>query len=221
MPKIDMSLLSDESGPLIVYKSKGQYLIRSKGRTGTQAPVAKEQAKILGRASAVSAKLRAAFKPLMPDVKNRDTMYRLNNVLQQWLRTNPQQINESVNTVYQLNGFALNNHEMSASLYTGMPVVRDESGNVSLSVPAFDSPNPIHPLPFDGVVKLHIIAVSCNLNDPANSLSTETIREIEYNGTPVPSQLVQLNTRPQQGYLTVVALAVNEAAAGIVGAMWN
>ena len=208
-------------GDVIFYKWKGIHVMRSKGKTGTQAPQAKEQAAIMGKASAISAKLRGALKPLFPETVNRKLMYRLNNLLQQWLRTKPAEVNgyEEVNL---LKGFSFfDNSEGAVPFYAVIPVRRSEDGNLFLQLPAFDSPNPIHPLPFNGQINIKAIAVSCNLFDPKDTVSEETALNIEYDGTAVAAQELPLQLQTRPGYLTVVAISINNLTAGSVAGMYN
>lgn len=208
-------------GDVIFYKWKGIHVMRSKGKTGNQAPQAKEQAAIMGKASAISAKLRGALKPLFPETVNRKLMYRLNNLLQQWLRTKPAEVN-TYSEVNLLKGFSFfDNSEGAVPFYAVIPVRRSSEGNLYLQLPAFDSPNPIHPLPFNGQINIKAIAVSCNLFDPKETISEETALNIEYNGTAVAAQELPLQLQTRAGYLTVVAISINNLTAGIVAGMYN
>lgn len=208
-------------GDVIFYKWKGIHVMRSKGKTGNQAPQAKEQAAIMGKASAISAKLRGALKPLFPETVNRKLMYRLNNLLQQWLRTKPAEVN-TYSEVNLLKGFSFfDNNEGVVPFYAVIPVRRSSEGNLYLQLPAFDSPNPIHPLPFNGQINIKAIAVSCNLFDPKETISEETALNIEYNGTAVAAQELPLQLQTRAGYLTVVAISINNLTAGIVAGMYN
>ena len=204
-------------GDKIYYRRRGEYLVRSKGNTGRQASVAKKQAGILGKASAISASLRKAFKPMLPGPVNRSLMYRFNNALQQWLRSGQAETTEQVSNIPFLNSFSFTGDPF----YVSMPVIRLYNGNIVIQIPAFDSPNPIHPLPFNGQINLHIMAASCNLQEPADTRSNETILNIIYNGIPIPSQELMIPLQTLPGCITVVALSVNGISAGIVGAMYN
>jgi hypothetical protein len=208
-------------GDAIFYQSGSKYYIRKKGNTGRQAPVAQKQASLLGKASAVSARLRSGFKPLLADPGNRKLMYRLNNVLQQWLRTEPMENTNQVNDINLLKGFSLRESGYGDVFYAAMPVNRGTSDNLSIHIPSFDSPNPIAPLPFNGDIHLHIITLCCNINTPTALRSFETMLDISYTGVPVPSRELPLSIQPAAGELTVVAVSVNNMTAGIVGAMWN
>ena len=102
-----------------------------------------------------------------------------------------------------------------------LPVMSYEDGTLFIRIPAFDSPNPISPLPFNGKIDIRVTAVSCNIQNPADTVSYETGFAIDYDGTPVPSQELSLNLKPVQGNLTVVAVSINNLVAGFVRAMYN
>lgn len=195
--------------------------MRSKGNTGRQAPIAKQQAALLGQASKLSARIRKACKPLLPGVTSRPLMYRLNNTLQQWLRTGQQNSTEQLNDIALLRGFSFSANGTGNDFYVTMPVTRVADGNLVLHIPAFDSPNPIHPLPFNGKINLHIMAVSCKLNDADDTRVFEQTLDITYTGIPIPANDLLLPLQTQPGCITLVALSVNRSSKGIVGAMWN
>jgi len=213
--------LSETDEPIIIYKWKGIQYSRLKGNTGRQAPVAKIQAGILGKASAISAKLRGACKPMLPGPADRTLMYRLNNALQQWLRTEPQTSTEAVNEIPFLKGFCFYGNRYGELFHAAMPVSRRAGGDLTLYIPAFDSPNPISPLPFNGQIRLQVIAASININEPAMTNTYETELDISYTGMAIPAQELLLPLPTGPGNLTVVVVAVNETTAGVVGAMYN
>ncbi len=204
-------------GNKIYYKRKGEFLVREKGNTGKQAAIARKQAGILGRASAISASLRKAFKPMLPGPVNRSLMYRFNNALQQWLRSGQAETTVPINYIPFIQGFSFTGDPF----YVSMPVNRLASGNLVIQIPALDSPNPIHPLPFSGQVNLHIIAATCNVQSPAASVSHEIIHNISYHGIHIPAQELLIPVQALHGNITVVALSVNGMSAGIVGALYN
>jgi len=208
-------------GSKIYYKWRGDYLVRSKGNTGKQAAVAKEQAGILGKSSALSARLRKGFKPLLPGPANRALMYRLNNALQQWFRTGQSATTEQLNDITLLKSFSFSGDKTGGDFYVTMPVSRTTDNNMILHIPAFDSPNPIHPLPFSGVISLHIMAISCNLNDADDTRVFETTLDIAYDGTPLAARELWIPLQTMPGCLTVIALSVNKMTTGMVGAMYN
>jgi hypothetical protein len=218
MKKLENAGEEGSFGPVILYKWKGIKCSRLKGNTGRQAPIAKKQASILGRASAVSARLRATFGEIIPSPTSRRQMYRFNNMLQQWLRTNPLETIEPVNQVPTITGFSFYENE---PFYAAMPVQRTEDGKLSLLIPEFNTPNPIHPLPFNGLISLRIFVVSCNITDTSDTRIFATELEIPYSGIPVAGQELLLPIQTLPGCLTVAALSVNNMTAGIVGAFYN
>jgi hypothetical protein len=221
MPKQVNTQITGRFGPDIYYKRGDEYLVRAKGNTGKQAEVARQQAGILGKASAISASLRAVFKPLMVSPKSRTLMYRFNNVLQQWLRSGQSTEAGHIDSIAALQGFSFDSNSRTNDFYIAMPVSRTSNNELLLHIPALDSPNPIYPLPFHGQIRLHVIAASCNVAKPAEIISYETTVEINYSGIAIAAQQVLLPVQTKAGYLTVVALLLNETAGGIVGAVYN
>jgi hypothetical protein len=220
MAKQTGTAITGTFGSDIYYQWKDIYCVRSKGNTGRQAPVAKKQASLLGKASAVSAKLRAALKPLIADPASRATMYRFNNAMQRWLRIEQVNIPGPINELPFISGFSFNENNGN-DLQVAMPVSRTADGQIALQIPAFDSPNPVSPLPFNGQIRLHIIAASCRLDDPSDTRSYETVLDISYTGIPIPAQELVLPLQALPGYITVTGLSVNGLTSGIVGAMYN
>ncbi len=208
-------------GDYIYYERNGKFYKRAKGNTGRQADIAKKQSALLGKASAISAKIRAAVKPIIPDPANRRLMYRLNRSLQQWLRSEQHHTSDHINFIGDLNGFSFSSDSESNDFGVAMPVIRKEDDYIAIQVPSFDSPNPIHPLPFDGNIRLEIIATSTNIDNPAETTHTTETLAFPYYGDPVPARELALNIKTQKGYLTVVSLSVNNITAGIIGALYN
>lgn len=206
---------------IIYYKSGNEYLFRAKGNTGKQAPIAKQQAGFLGRASSISAKLRAAFKPILPLANGRKLMYGLNNSLQQWLKTGQSNEIVPIDSIPILKGFSFTSNTGENDFYVSMPISRKSDGTMGIQIPAFDSPNPIYPLPFSGQINLHIIAASCNISNPADIVSFERTLDIDYTGIPIPAQELLLSLQTKPGSITVVAASINKTTAGIVGALFN
>jgi len=206
---------------VIFYKWRGKYCMRAKGLTGKQSPVARQQASVLGQASALSARIRRALKPLLPGPANRPMMYRLNHSLQQWLRTGQSIQTGPADDIAALKGFSFSPGKKAGAFYAAMPVSRSADGNLVLHIPAFDSPNPIHPLPFDGNIRLHIMAVSCKLDDAHDNRVYETNLDIQYTGSPLPAQDLLLPIQTMPGCINIVALGVNGMSKGVVGAVWN
>jgi len=208
-------------GPVIYYKSRKQFLMRAKGSTGKQGETAREQSRILGQASALSARLRKALIPILPGPVNRPMMYRFNNALQQWLRTGQASSQAPVNDIPFLRGFSFSSSRGNEFFHAAIPVSRDAAGNLLLQLPAFDSPNPIHPLPFNGKINLHFIAVSCKLDDETDNRSFETKLDLSYGSIPIAAKEIMIPLQTQRGCITVVALSVNGMNKGVVGAMFN
>lgn len=214
-------MVTGTDGPVIYYKWKGIYCERAKGNTGRQAPVAKQQAGILGQASAISARIRNSLKHLLPVTPGRELMYRLNNAIQQWLRTGQANTAEPVSEIPFLKNFSFSANKTNDDFHVSMPVSRTAGNNLILHIPAFDSPNPVHPLPFNGQISLNIMVVCCNLHDTTDTRTYQREINIDYNGIAIPAQDLLLPVETKRGCLTVISLSVNKQAAGIVGAMYN
>jgi hypothetical protein len=207
-------------GDFIYYERNGQFYKRAKGNTGRQAEIAKKQSALLGKASAISAKIRSSVKPLLSEPANRQLMYRLNRVLQQWLREDQHHTSEQINYIVPLHGFSFSASNEN-DFMVAMPVVRTTEGNIALQIPSFDSPNPIYPLPFEGNILLHIIATTCRIENPSETERFEHVIDIAYDGTPIPANVLNIPLITKQGWLTTVALSINKSSAGIVGALFN
>ncbi len=208
-------------GDYIYYERNGKFYKRAKGNTGRQAEIAKKQSATLGKASAISAKIRAAVKPILPDPANRKLMYRLNRSLQQWLRSEQHHTSEPVNFINDLNGFSFSGDSEINDFGVAMPVIRKQDEYIAVQVPAFDSPNPIHPLPFDGHIRLDIIVNSTSIEDPSVTTQITETLDFPYHGDPVPARELSLDIKTRKGHLTVVCLSVNKITSGIIGALYN
>ncbi len=209
-------------GDIICYQSRGRYIVRSKGNTGRQAPEAKMQAAILGKASGLSARFRKAFTDLIPEPKNRRLMYRLNNAFQQWLKTRPMESADRNESVPQFNGFTFNeNNPLGAVFNSTMPVWKNESNQYFLQVPQFDSANPVAPLPFDGVIDIKVRVARTGIDSMDEVVQTTSSLHIPYYGSTVPTQSLPIEVNILPGTLTLILVSVNGMAAGITAAIWG
>ena len=208
-------------GNLVYYKMNDEYFTRIKGRCGKQAPVAKKQAAVLGQASALGARIRKAFSLVVRTPVNRKLMYSFNKVLQQWLHTGQAAGDEVLNDIPYIRGFSFYGKGAEDFFRVALPVNRTADGHIALQIPPFDSPNPIHPLPFNGKVLLQVCAASCKLNDRTDTSTWQTELDIRYNGTPIPAQQLSIPLQTGAGRLVVVVVAVNRRVAGVVGVMYN
>ena len=206
---------------MIYYKSGDEYLVRAKGKTGTQAEVAKQQAGILGKASGLSARIRAALKPIVFVSNPRAFMYRFNNAIQKWLRTGAHKQQEWIRQIPELQGFSLKVDD-TTKFGVAMDITRTDSGQLILHIPSFDSPNPIYPLPFSGRISFDIVAVSVSLDESPLTERFQTRVDIDYNGQYEPARQILLPVYSGPGRLVIVGLSINDGAdAGVVAAMYN
>lgn len=204
----------------IWYKNGKKFLVRAKGNTGKQGKEAKIQASLLGQASALSARIRKGLAPVLPEPGNRKMMYALNYALQQWLRTGQHQSDNPASNLPFIHGFVFHRNDSTGENYLSLQVSRT-AGGLLLHIPPFDSPNPIHPLPFSGTVELRIAAVSCSLADKAATRTWDSTLTITYNGTPLPAREIFIPLESLPGCLTVVALSVNGMTSVVVGSEWE
>ncbi|MBS1929345.1 MAG: hypothetical protein IT254_06125 [Chitinophagaceae bacterium] len=221
MPKQSGTELIGTFDGMIYYKSGNEYLVRAKGKTGKQADVAKQQAGILGKASGLSARIRAALKPIVFVSNTRSFMYRFNNVIQKWLRTEAYKQEGWIRNIEGIQGFSLKADDYS-SFGVVMDVTRNENGQLILQIPTFDSPNPIHPLPFNGKISFDFVAVAVTLNEPVVTERYHTRVDINYNGQYEPGRQILLPIQSGAGKLVVIGLSINDGAdAGIIATMYN
>jgi hypothetical protein len=210
-----------KKSPVIIYKWKGINCKRIKGNTGKQAPVAKEQASILGKASGISARLRAAFKTILGEPTNREMMYRLNNALQQWLRTGAANNTEPVDSLPSLDGFSFYGKADNRNPLTVITMGRGTDGMAFLQIPAIEDPAIINGSPFYSPLRIEICVACCDLSDIANTVGFETKITITSNEIPVSSQEIGIPLLSGTGRLVVAAVAANRAFAWIAGTLYN
>ena len=195
--------------------------VRTKGNTGRQAPVVKEQAIRLGRASAISARLRASFKPLVPGKTDRKMMYRLNHALQQWLKTGQEGETAPLEKLPFLTGFSFHNDGTGSDQLEVMSLGREADGNLILLIPAIYPSGPFSRYLTGGKISFSIIASSCNLTDLSDVKSTEVELECNYPGDAQTAQKVKIPLQAGAHKITAVAVSVNFSPLGIAGALYN
>ncbi len=208
-------------GDLIFYKWKGYDSIRLKGNTGKQAPIAKKQASILGMASALSARIRAAFEPILPAPLKRKLLNRFNNAIQQWLRLGQIVETGPVDNIPFITGFSFYGGEAVVGYLYHFTVNRTAAAGLALHITDLDPSGCPGILSSGEKARLHIIVTSCKVNDPADTRSAELKTDIPYTAGNFPGQVLSLPLQTSPGCITVVAFSTNRRNVSIAGAMYN
>ena len=208
-------------GDHIFYKWKGYDTIRHKGNTGKQAPIAKKQASILGKASALSARIRAAFEPILSPPLERKVLNRFNNAIQQWLRLEQIAETRPVDNIPFITGFSFYGGEALIGYLSHFSVNRTVAAGLALHITDFDPSGCPGILSSGGKARLHIIVTSCNVNDPMDNRSEELITDIPYTAVNFPGQVLSLPLQTSPGFITLVAFSTNRRNVSIAGAVYN
>ena len=221
MAKRKRNIVETDAGNLIYYKWLGMDVIRHKGNTGKQAPVAKRQAGILGKASAISASLRKAFLPILAAPLKKAVLFRFNNAIQQWLRK--EQIIERgpVDNLSPISSFSFYGGEAVLGYLSHFSVKRMDANGIIFHITDLDPADCISVLSSAGIAKLHIIVASINVKDPADTSSAELTINIPYTAANFPGQIIQLPLQTIAGHITVVAFSTNGRNVSIAGALYN
>ena len=212
---------SKKQSPVIEYKWKGINCKRAKGKTGRQAAVATQQAAILGRASGISARIRAAFKPILGEKTNRPVMYRLNNTLQQWLRTGEIDSRQPLDHLNSFNDFYFYGKPGTYDPFGMIKMMRTGENKVIIQVPGLANPAVVDSTPFYGKVNIKICVISCELLNPDADSAHKTEIKITSTALPILSQEVNVPLSPGPSKLLVAAASVNGGLAWIAGTLYN
>jgi len=205
----------------IFYKWRGADVSRLKGNTGNQAPVAKKQAAILGKASALSARLRASFEPILPPPINRKILNRFNNAIQQWLRLGQIVETGPIDNIPFISGFNFYGAENVAGYLSHFSVDRTVGGAPTLTITELDPSEYPRILSSKGNAHLQIIVASLNVKNPAAIESSELKTDISFTTDQFPAQVLPLPLQTSPGYMMVVAFSTNGSNVSIAGAMYN
>lgn len=222
-------------GDVIFYKWKDKFCIRSKGRTGAQAPIAKENGGYFGKASALSKSFRKMLAPILAEPRSRRLMYRLNNAIYALLRERVHETVMPLQSLPHLSGMSLAEEDQVSNSLTGyLTVERTPDGILQLKVPPF---NPAYMSMSDEHPFLHlgVMVVACDMNDPANGhRQYETGFDIPYVDSLFPSRDINQPFQCLPGQLTLVVASLGyknqqlellpqagRRFGGIIGAFWN
>lgn len=234
MPKQLNTQITGTVGDVIFYKWRDRYCMRSKGKTGTQAPIAKKNGSHFGKASALSARMRKLMAPLLAEPKSRRLMYRLNRIVYDLLRQDFFETNEPVNSIPELAGMSLFEQDpISLSLTGYLGVTRNTDHSLSLKIPAcnpaYMSMNSEHPF-----LHIGLMTLSISLGDLSQVEINEQSFSLPYGDNLFPERELTLKGRCQPGCITVVVASmsylnheqqlVKDAGwrfGGIVGSFWN
>lgn len=221
MAKRRTNIIEINMGNVILYKWKGKDKMRAKGRTGRQASVAKKQAKILGRASAIAARIRSAIAPILPPPITRDVLNRFNKAVQQWLRLDQKPVTEPFDNIPFISGFNFYGPENVGDYLSHFIVKRITADSLELHITDLDPSVYKGILSTKGLAKLHFIVASVNVKNPRDQQSTGLEIEIPYTAGYFPGRVLSIPMETCPGHLTVVAFATDKRNVSIAGAMYN
>jgi len=199
-------------GNIIYYKWRGEYYLRTKGIT-KQSPQAKKQALLLGTAANLSGRLRKALVPIIGMSKDRKLMYRLNNVFRTWLGSNPKK-EATTGSIPLFKGFSFYGKSVN-SYFTAPILVRWENGALSLHIPACSAATQKQLAGGRGY--LTVMAVCCNPDNKADTRICYTRVNMDTNDP----QNAELYLEKRGACIIVIAMSVNDWAAGIIEAIWG
>lgn len=234
MAKQQDTAITGTVGDIIFYKWKDKFCIRSKGRTGTQAPIAVENGGHFGKASGLSARFRKMLAPILNEPKSRRLMYKMNNALYAMLRDNGTQTVSPASGLPHLKGLSLfEQDDIKFNLIGYLSVERTPDGILTLKLPPC---NPAYMSMSNEYPFLHVqlMVVACDLHDNKVNRQFEYSFMLPYTDTLFPSRDISLPFHCEPGQLTLVCASMGYADAqqrpvpeagwrfaGIIDALWN
>lgn len=234
MPKQLNTQITGTVGDVIFYKWRDRYCMRSKGKTGTQAPIAVKNGGHFGKASALSARLRKLMAPVLAEPKSRRLMYRINRIMYELLRQDFFETKEPINSIPELNGMSLFEQDpISLSLTGYLSVVRNNDHSLMLKIPAcnpaYMSMNSEHPF-----LHIGLMTISISLEDLSVVEINDLVFSLPYGDKLFPERDMMLKGHCKPGFITVVVAGmsylnqeqqlVKDAGwrfGGIIGSFWN
>lgn len=234
MAKQQDTAITGTVGDIIFYKWKDKFCIRSKGRTGTQAPVAVENGGHFGKASGLSARFRKLLTPILNEPRSRKLMYKMNNALYAMFRENPLQSVSPAAGLPHLKGLSLfEQDDIKFNLVGYLSVERTPDGILVLKVPPC---NPAY-MSMSGAwpyLQVKILVAACDVHDNKVNREFSYSFELPYSDTLFPARDISLPFHCEPGQLTLVTAAMGYLDynhqpvahegwrfAGIIDALWN
>ena len=196
-------------GNLVYYELNGQYYIRSKPKKVKQTAATKASAGKFGMAVRTGKSVRSALTPLLPNIKDRQLMFRLNTAMYKWLLTEPAVNFWTRQPIPMLAGFQFNEKTALAErLKLCLQADWQQAGKCVLYVPAMDPvlqiAAPAHTL----LVHLQLVVLSCHIADQTIYDTQSTTVTLPYTAGHIPAQQIQLPVQIKPGCLAMIAGAL-------------
>lgn len=194
---------------VIFYKVKDKYFIRKPPEKVRQSKRTKINSGWFGKAVALSKSLRFALQNLLPDPKDRRTMYRLNNVLYQWLRTEPGLKQKGFQQIPKLDDFSLNNeYELTTVWKQPWKVNWEVAGKVTIMIPPVNPSEQIGAPSGTKSISLHIAVIGCKLENGAVTEHEIASTAIPYSDTQLGAVKIELPFTFESGVVAVAAVSL-------------
>jgi hypothetical protein len=230
--------LSGKVANVIFYEFRGIPCARSSPVKVRQTKATKASAEQFGKAVSIASMLRSGLHTLLPDVKDKDMMYRFNNALLQWLRSSKTDKSTIATELPFINEFQFNEKSaLDTRLKLPLTIDWKTPGKIILTIPRLN-PERLIVAPADTqTVNWQIRVTGCTLDIGKFTGNYSTGFDMEYGSSFIPAQQVQLPFVIKPASITVVAVGLKYTAtkkgtfqviedkrwlpAGIVGACYG
>lgn len=192
---------------VIFYKRGDKYYGKSVPARVRQSRQTKINSGRFGTAVSVSKSLRHAWRSLLPNPKARDTMYRLNNAVYQWLLKDPDLKRLGLQPVHNLKTLSLNgDYGFYSTRHVDCVVDWANDDSIKISIPAV---NPVKTMkevpPGAASITLQMAVVSCRLSNAVVMENKYSSFEFPYSDEELAAQEITVPFTKTPGSLIIVA----------------
>ncbi len=210
MARITKVFSSGTIGPVITYEFRGTLCARAKPAFVRQSKATKASANLFGRASRLSRLLREGLESVLPDPREKDVMYRLNNTLFRWLQADMPPPSLTTADPLSITSFEFNKEsELSARLKL-KPGVAWKPGKIVIKIPTLNPSESVKAPAHTKTVYWKFCIAGCSLTDSNDTWNAQATIEMPYiNNREIQEQEIELPFKKRAKSLTVVALGLS------------
>lgn len=193
-------------GPVIFYERYGIGYAKQAERQVRQTPATKASAQLFGKAAQIAKILRRNTGDIRAGGNGRNSMIRLNQAVQGWLRGGNTTEQDSIHLV---TGFEFNpDKELQHTLRFHITADFTDSGDVHVTIPAFELPNDVKAPAHTVALHWDIFVNSCRVTNSTCTGEANCRVKTQFNHGPIPEQKVSLRFDPGKECITVVVVGL-------------
>lgn len=202
--------LTGKMGPVVVYTLNGKQVVRARPRPHKKSKSSQQAAKQFGLASKISAQLRTQLYKTVHDIPQKNTRYRFDGVIREWLQNGKPASNSRISAFSSMQQFQFNEKSsLSERLRVQPSVDWVNAGKIMINLPAMVPMRDMAAPPNTASIQCIIEAARTLLKNQLiiKELPSAAIN-IKYSNKTINSQHIQIPFELKAGELIIAVMAL-------------